>query len=725
MPGHVNAGGVLFHLQLGFYRAIRQIRQFQFRVKQRLFFPAAEHVEQAHLPGHVLLFLRLVRVHGGLVHRQHLWPVGAESVKGPGPDQAFRHALVAFRRIDPPAEIEDIPEGASVFTFPDNRRHCVLAHALDRAEAEQDRRLAAPVPVNGELPAAPVHVRRQYGDILSAAVLDIPGDFAGVAVYAVQHRRHELHRIVPFQPGGLHGHHTVGRGVGFVESVAGESDHLVIELVRHVFRHPVAHAAGHGHVAVLVLQAIDEDLPFRLHDLVFLFRHGAAHQVAPAVAVARQIPHDLHDLLLIHHAPISHVQDRPQLFRLILHAGRIRLPGDVARDGIHGTRAVEGDRRDDILKAARFHVRQEAGHARAFHLEHAFRIAPADHLIDFRIVQRDILRSHVRSGFPHHIQRVPDHRQRPQAQEVHLQQAQPLDRSHGILGGDYLVVPLQRHEFHHGFPGNQHARRVGGRVPRHPLQGHCRVDQFPDLRLVVIHLPQHRGNLQRFAQSHTQVKGNRLGHGVRLLVTHSQHPTDVPHNALGRHRTEGDDLAHMVRSVFPGDIVDNLLPPFVAEVHVDIRHAHPFRVQEALKQQLVLQRIQHRDAQRVGDDGAGAAAASRAYHDSVGFRIVNEVPHDQEIVHIAHMLDRGKFILQPLPGLVPLLRVRIELLHAFRAQAAQHALRRLAFRHGIMWQAGHAELKLDVAALRDLLRPVHGIRDLAEDCPHLLFTFNV
>ena len=64
---------------------------------------------------------------------------------------------------------------------------------------------------------------------------------------------------------------------------------------------------------------------------------------------------------------------------------------------------------------------------RAFQLEHAVRIALArSSRYNRRIVHGDVLRLHIHTLRAHQIQRIPDHRQRSQAQEVHFKQAQLL-----------------------------------------------------------------------------------------------------------------------------------------------------------------------------------------------------------------------------------------------------------------------------------------------------------
>ena len=62
----------------------------------------------------------------------------------------------------------------------------------------------------------------------------------------------------------------------------------------------------------------------------------------------------------------------------------------IGRDVRHRARPVERDQRDDVLEAVRAHVDQRPPHARAFHLEHADRLAARHHLVGFGVVERQI-----------------------------------------------------------------------------------------------------------------------------------------------------------------------------------------------------------------------------------------------------------------------------------------------------------------------------------------------
>src|SRR5699024_870298 len=89
----------------------------------------------------------------------------------------------------------------------------------------------------------------------------------------------------------------------------------------------------------------------------------------------------------------------------------------------------------------------------------------------------------------------------------------------------------------------------------------------------------------------------------------------VPDGSPGGHGAEGDDLGHPVVAVLPADVVHDLVPAGVAEVHVNIRHAHPLGVQEPLEVQAVLHGVDVGDVEAVGDHAAGGAAPARAHGD--------------------------------------------------------------------------------------------------------------
>ena len=111
--------------------------------------------------------------------------------------------------------------------------------------------------------------------------------------------------------------------------------------------------------------------------------------------------------------------------------------------------------------------------------------------------------------------------------------------------------------------------------------------------------------LQRLGELDAQLVGHGLRDPVHVAVAHAHDPADVADGRAGEHRAEGDDLGDVVLAVLAADVVDDLVPALVLEVHVDIGHRHAVRVEEPLERQPVVERVHRRDAQRVGDDGTG------------------------------------------------------------------------------------------------------------------------
>ena len=101
--------------------------------------------------------------------------------------------------------------------------------------------------------------------------------------------------------------------------------------------------------------------------------------------------------------------------------------------------------------------------------------------------------------------------------------------------------------------------------------------------------------------------------------------------ALRLHRPEGDDLGDVLAAVLLRDVLDDLAAAALAEVDVDIGQRHALGVEEALEDQVVLDRIDVGDAQAVGDEAAGRRAAARADRDALLARVADEVPDDQEV----------------------------------------------------------------------------------------------
>ena len=127
--------------------------------------------------------------------------------------------------------------------------------------------------------------------------------------------------------------------------------------------------------------------------------------------------------------------------------------------------------------------------------------------------------------------------------------------------------------------------------------------------------------------------------------------------------------------------------------------------------------------QTVGHHAARRAAAAGADGDVLGFGIVDEVLHDEEVVDKAHLFDDAKLILQLLVHLGPLAIALAKALFAELSEIA--AAVRLALRQLEARQVIVAEFKVEIALLGDLYRVVRGLLPVGEDRAHLLLALEI
>ena len=92
---------------------------------------------------------------------------------------------------------------------------------------------------------------------------------------------------------------------------------------------------------------------------------------------------------------------------------------------------------------------------------------------------------------------------------------------------------------------------------------------------------------------------DQLGDAVDKGVGHVKHTAAVAHRRLGCHGAKGGDLADTFLAVLLAHVVDHAIATILAEIDVEVRHRYPFRVQEALEQQVVLEGVKIGNSQAV------------------------------------------------------------------------------------------------------------------------------
>src|SRR5262249_8464635 len=99
------------------------------------------------------------------------------------------------------------------------------------------------------------------------------------------------------------------------------------------------------------------------------------------------------------------------------------------------------------------------------------------------------------------------------------------------------------------------------------------------------------------------------------------------------------DLRHAVAAIALLYVADHLVAAVLAEVDIEVRHRHAFRIEETLEQQPEADRIEVGNGERIGDERASARAAARPNWNALRFRPRNEVGNNKEVPRIFHLPD--------------------------------------------------------------------------------------
>ena len=131
--------------------------------------------------------------------------------------------------------------------------------------------------------------------------------------------------------------------------------------------------------------------------------------------------------------------------------------------------------------------------------------------------------------------------------------------------------------------------------------------------------------------------------------------------------------------------------------------------------------------QGIRHDTSGGGSSSRAHGNVVGLCVVNEIPYNQEVLHVPHGLDYVQFTLQTDSVAVVLLhgRIAVPLPQPFITELPQvpivgQTLRRNKFRQVIFPKS-----KFHLASVRDLLGDFQVFRVSREKLLHFLFGLQI
>jgi len=118
----------------------------------------------------------------------------------------------------------------------------------------------------------------------------------------------------------------------------------------------------------------------------------------------------------------------------------------------------------------------------------------------------------------------------------------------------------------------------------------------------------------------------------------AQHACGVSNCSAGLDGRERDDLGDVLTAIQLGHVADHLVPVPRVEVHVDVGHRPTARIQEALEQQVVFDRIQVGDPQAIRDCTACGRTTARTDADVAVAGVLDQVTGDQEVRREAHVV---------------------------------------------------------------------------------------
>ena len=407
---------------------------------------------------------------------------------------------------------------------------------------------------------------------------------------------------------------------------------------------------------------------------------------------------------------------------LVRDPGAAVLAGDEVGDQLHGAGAVERHDGDHVLEPLGPEPPERVPHAGRLELEHPERLGVGQELVGPGVVEGDRVQvDPLASGLRDQLRRVGEHGEGAEAEEVHLQQAELLDRPHRVARDQLgpLGVLVERDVAVEGLVGDDHRGGVDGGVARAALE---RLGDLPQ----VLHLPpgvhrlrELRALGERVVEGDVEREvGDELRDPVHLVVGQAEDAPDVPDGGLGAERAKGDDMGDPVAPVLLGHVADHLVAPVVGEVHVHVGHRDSLRVQEALEEEAVADRVDVRDAEAVRGERARRRPPAGADRDPPRPRVGDEVPDHEEVAGEAHLLDHGELV--PEPVLDRLAGVRaVAPGQPLPRELLEVGLERVAIRHRVPGQVELAEVERQVAALRDRQRIAAGVGQLGEDPAHL------
>ena len=201
---------------------------------------------------------------------------------------------------------------------------------------------------------------------------------------------------------------------------------------------------------------------------------------------------------------------------------------------------------------------------------------------------------------------------------------------------------------------------------------------------------------------------------IDIGIAHYESASDITDRGARRHGSESDYERGMVIPVFAADVINGFVAFVIRKVNVEVGHADTFRIQKALEYKPVNNRVDIDYTAQVCHKTAGSASSSWTDGYSVGFRVIDKIPHDKIIFAVAHTVYDRKLVVDSLAVFVFGMGVGIDDMlfthsrfKSVESKAAQEIRRCRSVLRFVSRKKSFAENKIKIAHLGNL----HGVFD--------------
>ncbi len=381
--------------------------------------------------------------------------------------------------------------------------------------------------------------------------------------------------------------------------------------------------------------------------------------------------------------------------------------------------ADDRDLHHQVVEIARLEARQHAHLRPAFHLEHADGIRLAQHVVDFGLFRRDVGEGQLLAAamLVDQVEALADAGQHAERQHIDLQHAQ---------GIEIVLVPfddgavlhrriLDRHIVVEAAAGDDEAADMLRQMAREADQRSCEREHLAQARLIGIEAGLADMLLDDVFLAPAP---DRLREAIEHVLAEAEHLADVAQGAL---RAIGDDRggeAGAMAAVFPVDVLDDLFAPLMLEIDVDVRRLVALGRDEALEQQIDLDRVDRRDAQAIADHRVRRRAAALA-ENAFALREPHDVVHRQEIGRVVQLADQRQLLRERLAHLARH-AFGIALRGALPGQLLQMLLRCQPIRHRLARIFVAQLVEREAAGIGQLRGILQRLRPAPEQALHLV-----